>query len=85
MCLEFRSCYPEITIFGHLFTGALCTGAKTGRRTPKHFTVDGNMGVLRGVSKRVEDGRKPPALWEGHRLKGHKALSGVARPQGVEG
>jgi hypothetical protein len=34
-----------------------------------------------GVSKGVEDGRRPPAVRAGHR----KAVLGVARPQGVEG
>jgi hypothetical protein len=34
--------------------------------------------VRYGVSKRVEDGRRPPQ-------NGLKAVSGVARPQGVEG
>jgi hypothetical protein len=45
----------------------------------------GNRSVWRGVSKGVEDGRRPPALRAGHPRNGRKAASGVARPQGVEG
>jgi hypothetical protein len=41
--------------------------------------------VRRGVSKGVEDGRRPPALRGVHPRNGHKAVSVVARPQGVEG
>jgi hypothetical protein len=43
------------------------------------------IGVQRGVSKGVEDGRRPPALWAGHRSNSCKAVSGAVRPQGVEG
>jgi hypothetical protein len=38
------------------------------------------MGAWQGVSKKVEDGRRSPALWEGC-----KAVLGVAHPHGVEG
>jgi hypothetical protein len=38
-----------------------------------------------GESKGVEDGRRPLALWKSHPLNNRKAVSGVARPQGVEG
>jgi hypothetical protein len=38
-----------------------------------------------GVSKGVEDSRRPPALQAGHSRNSHKAVSGVARPQGIEG
>jgi hypothetical protein len=31
----------------------------------------------RGVSKGVEDGRRPPALWAGYPKHAHKAVSGV--------
>jgi hypothetical protein len=41
--------------------------------------------VRRGVSKGVEDCLKLPALRAGHPINGHKAVSGVARLQGVEG
>jgi hypothetical protein len=41
--------------------------------------------VRRGVSKGVEDGRRPPVLWAGHPQNGRKAVLGVACPQGVEG
>jgi hypothetical protein len=47
--------------------------------------VRGSMGVWRGVSKGVEDGRRMPTLWAGHPCNGCKAISGVARPQSVEG
>jgi hypothetical protein len=43
------------------------------------------MGARRGVSKEVEDGRRSPALRVGHPWNSHKAVSGVACPQGVEG
>jgi hypothetical protein len=42
-------------------------------------------GVWRGVSKGVEDGCKPLALWVGYLSNGQKAVSEVARMQGVEG
>jgi hypothetical protein len=42
------------------------------------------IGVRRGVSKRVEDGRRLPALRVGPPRNGHKAVSGVAQPQGIE-
>jgi hypothetical protein len=42
------------------------------------ITLIVSIGIRRGVSKGVEDGRRPPAL-----LMGHKAVSGVARLQGV--
>jgi hypothetical protein len=42
-------------------------------------------GGRRGVSKGVEDGCRPPALWAGPPRNGRKAGSRVARPQGVEG
>jgi hypothetical protein len=48
---------------------------------PPHQSI----GMWRGVSKGVEDGRKPPALREGHLSDGPKAVSGGARLQGVEG
>jgi hypothetical protein len=41
--------------------------------------------VRRGVSKGVKDSRRPPALQAGHPINGHKTVSGVACPQGVEG
>jgi hypothetical protein len=37
------------------------------------------------VSKRVEDGRRPPTLRVSHPRNCPKAVSGVARPQGVKG
>jgi hypothetical protein len=37
------------------------------------------------VSKGVGDGCKPLALRAGHPRNGHKAVSGVAHPQGIEG
>jgi hypothetical protein len=42
------------------------------------------IGIRRGVSKGVEDSRSPPALWVGQPWNSHKAVSGVASPQGVE-
>jgi hypothetical protein len=45
----------------------------------------GGIGVQRGVSKGVEDGRRPPTLQTGHTSNGRKAVSGVARPQHIEG
>jgi hypothetical protein len=44
-----------------------------------------DVGVRRGMSRIVEDGRRPPALLVGHPRNGCKAVLGVARPQGVEG
>jgi hypothetical protein len=41
--------------------------------------------VQRGVSKGVEDDRRPPTLRAGHLINGHEAVSGMARPQSVEG
>jgi hypothetical protein len=41
--------------------------------------------VWHGVSKGVKDGCMPPTLWAGHPRNGHKAVSGLARPQGVQG
>jgi hypothetical protein len=43
------------------------------------------MGVRLGVSKGVKDGHRPPALRAGYPGNGHKAVSGVAHLQGVEG
>jgi hypothetical protein len=40
--------------------------------------------VQRSVSKGVED-RRTPALQAGNPRNGHKAVSGVARPQGAKG
>jgi hypothetical protein len=44
-----------------------------------------SIGVRRGVSKRVENGRWPYTLWVGHPRNGCKSVSGVALPKGVEG
>jgi hypothetical protein len=41
--------------------------------------------VQHRLSKGVKDGRRPPARWAGHPQMGVLAVSGVARPQGVEG
>jgi hypothetical protein len=41
--------------------------------------------VRRGVSKGVEESRRPPTLGAGHPRNGRKAVSGMARLQGVEG
>jgi hypothetical protein len=41
--------------------------------------------ILCGVSKGVEDGCRPPALQASHPMNGCKAISGVARLQGIEG
>jgi hypothetical protein len=49
------------------------------------FYVAFCIGVQRGVSKRVEDGRRPPALQVGRPWNSCKADSGVAHPQVVEG
>jgi hypothetical protein len=43
------------------------------------------IGVRRGVSKGVKNGRRPPALKVGHPRNGITAVSGVACRQGVEG
>jgi hypothetical protein len=40
--------------------------------------------IRRGVSKGVQDGRRPPALRVGHPRNSFKAISGVACPQSVE-
>jgi hypothetical protein len=40
--------------------------------------------VHRGVSKGVKDGHRLPALQARNPRNGHKAVSGVARPQGIE-
>jgi hypothetical protein len=40
-----------------------------------------NRSVRRGVSKRVEDGRRVPALWASHPRNGCMAVLGVAHPQ----
>jgi hypothetical protein len=41
--------------------------------------------VQRGVSKGVEDSRRPTVLWAGHPRNGRKAFLEVTRSQGVEG
>jgi hypothetical protein len=41
--------------------------------------------VRHGVSKRVEDGRRPSALQAGNPRNGGKAVLGVARLQGIKG
>jgi hypothetical protein len=38
-----------------------------------------------GVCNGLEDDRRPLALWAGHPRNDHKAILGVARPQGIEG
>jgi hypothetical protein len=43
------------------------------------------IGVRRGMPKGVEDCRRPPSVWAGHSQNSCKAVSGVARQQGVEG
>jgi hypothetical protein len=43
------------------------------------------IGAWRGVFKRVEDGRRQPTLLVDYPWNGHKAASGVAYSQGVEG
>jgi hypothetical protein len=43
------------------------------------------IGTQRRVPKGVEDGSRPLALWAGHPRNGQNAVSGVARPQGIEG
>jgi hypothetical protein len=43
------------------------------------------LGYRRGLSKRVEDGSRLPALFGGHPRNGCKAVSGVACPQVIEG
>jgi hypothetical protein len=42
------------------------------------------IGLWRGVSKGVEDGRIPPTLQAGYPQTGCKAVSGVASSQDVE-
>jgi hypothetical protein len=42
------------------------------------------IGVWRGASKGVGDGRRPPALWAGHPPNGLMAIWGVARTHGVK-
>jgi hypothetical protein len=49
-------------------------------RSQPEDTID----VRRVVSKGVEEGRRPPALREGHPGNSCTAVSGVACPQGVE-
>jgi hypothetical protein len=44
-----------------------------------------SIGVRGGVSKRVEDYRRPLAMRVGHPTNGRKAILAVARLQGVEG
>jgi hypothetical protein len=39
------------------------------------------IGIRRGVSKRVENGRRPPTIWVGYPRNSHL---GVAYPQGLE-
>jgi hypothetical protein len=41
--------------------------------------------VRRGVSKGIEDGRRPPSLWAGLPRYGYMTVSGVACPEGVVG
>jgi hypothetical protein len=41
--------------------------------------------IWHGVSKGVEDGRRMPTLWAGHPRNSHKAVSGMACPQGIKG
>jgi hypothetical protein len=40
--------------------------------------------VQRGVSKREDEGHRPPALWAGYPRNGRKAVSGITHPQGIE-
>jgi hypothetical protein len=44
-----------------------------------------HMGAWQGVYKGVEDGHRLPVLRAGHPQNGHKAISGVACPPGIEG
>jgi hypothetical protein len=61
---------------------------RRGRRPNRHIfacrRVGRSISVQRGVSKRVEDGERPPTLQAGHPKNGHTAVSGVTRPQGIE-
>jgi hypothetical protein len=54
-------------------------------RSALRIATRSTIGVRRGVSKRVEDGRRLPALQAGHPRNGRVVISGVARPQGIEG
>jgi hypothetical protein len=47
--------------------------------------VDINKLETSGVSQGVEDGCRLPSLWLGHPRNSHKAASGVAFLQGIEG
>jgi hypothetical protein len=49
------------------------------------FKLHPCIGIQCGVSKCVEDGRRLPALQAGHHQNNHKAFSGVAGQQGIEG
>jgi hypothetical protein len=49
------------------------------------FLMLSNIGVQHRVSKGVEDGRRLSTLRASHSRNGHKAVSWVAHPQGVEG
>jgi hypothetical protein len=44
-----------------------------------------NVDIRQGVSRRIEHGRRPPALQAGFPQNRCQAVSGVACPQGVEG
>jgi hypothetical protein len=61
------------------------TRNKSKRIQGRDDEADEAIGVRRGVSKGIEDSRRASALRAGHPLNGHKAIAGVARPQGVEG
>jgi hypothetical protein len=66
--------------------------SSAGNKVDVHFSFPSlvrglflSIGVRRGLSKGVEDGRSPPALWAGESPNGPKDVSGMARLQGVEG
>jgi hypothetical protein len=56
---------------------------KLNQQTVNFDQVNLGIGVRRRVSKWVKNGRRPPTLWMGYPCP--KAVSGVARLQGVEG
>jgi hypothetical protein len=61
------------------------TSSRRTRLSQTLSSLGHGIGVRRGVSKRVEDGRRPSALWAGYPRNCHNAVSGVAYLQGVEG
>jgi len=67
-----------------LTDSSLARASHMWQSTDKTGKVLAGIGIWRVVSNRVKDGLRPPAQQRDHPRKDHKAVSGVAFPQGVE-